>query len=332
MKTPRSNVWLLTLFAAFVAVPNVARAVEAEQNQAAVDLAYEGKERFEAGDYATALDRFEKAQALAGSPVFDLYIARCLKALGRWREALAAYEETEHFMVDGSNVSFRQAQENASREKRELFAKMPKLTLEATHANDVSSIELKIDGETMSWPVVDVPLDPGKHVLSATHGGEKYDEVITLAAGEARVVKLPFGKPQERGARTPISSEGTTSDERRGLSPLAWTAFGIGAAGLVVGATAGTWAAVNMSSLNEHCRMNDCPNGNPIDSAHQDLKNTTAALATTADIGFIVAGVGVALGVTFALTLRGKGSEKAAQNAALDLRPAGTGLSLTGSF
>jgi hypothetical protein len=332
MKKPRSNAWLLTLIAALTAVPHVARAVEAEQNQAAVDLAYEGKERFEAGDYATALDRFEKAQALAGSPVFDLYVARCLKALGRWREALAAYEETEHFMVDGSNVSFRQAQENASRERRELFAKMPKLTLEASHTSDVSSIELKIDGETMSWPVVDVPLDPGKHVLTATLGREKYDDVITLSASETRVVELPFGKSAGQQASTPISNEGPTPTERRGLSPLAWTAFGIGAAGLVVGATTGTWAAVNMSSLNEYCSTSPCPGGNPSDPAYQDLKNTTAALATTADIAFVVAGVGAVLGVTFALTLKGRGSEKAAQSGALELRPAGTGLSLSGAF
>ena len=332
MKTPRSTLWPLTLALALGSWPSAALAADAEHNQAAVDLAYEGKERFEAGDYAPALDRFEKAQALAGSPVFDLYIARSLKALGRWKEALAAYEETEHFLVDGSNVSFRQAQENAAREKRELFAKVPKLTLQAPHADKASAIELAIDGEAVAWPALDVPLDPGKHVISATLGGEKYDDVITLAAGEARVIELPFGTAKGQPATTADSRDGAETDQRRGLSPLAWTAFGIGAAGLLVGATTGTWAAVNMGSLNSHCAMAPCPGGTPSDPTYRDLKNTTAALATTADIGFIVAGVGAVLGVTVALTLRGKDGETATEGAELELRPAGTGLALRGTF
>lgn len=320
------------IFLALLLATPVSRAESAstEQNQAAVDLAYEGKERFEAADYATALDRFAKAQALAGSPVFDLYIARCLKALGRWREALAAYEETEHSMVDGSNVSFRQARENAARERRELLAKIPKLTISAPHTDDTSSIEVEVDGEPVSWPARDLPLDPGKHVLAAALGSEQYDDVITLAAGESRVVELPFdGAPgTATGAAKP--GEDATPAERRGLSPLAWTAFGVGAAGLAVGATAGAWAAVNMSSLNAHCDMAPCPEGIPADAEHRQLKNTTAALATTADIGFVVAGVAAVLGITLALTLRPK--QPAAQSATLHLRPAGSGLLVTGSF
>src|SRR5688572_23990722 len=153
MRFRRPSTSALLMTAALGLSAPLARGADGEQNQAAVDLAYEGKERFEAGDYATALDRFQRAQAMAGSPVFDLYIARSLKALGRWREALVAYEETTRYQVDEGNVSFRQAQENAARELRELREKMPKLSVTAPHSATTAAPTLLIDGEQASWPV-----------------------------------------------------------------------------------------------------------------------------------------------------------------------------------
>jgi hypothetical protein len=320
MRNPRANNVTFLLLAALLGTPSLANAEETEQNQAAVDLAYEGKERFEAADYASALDRFEKARAMAGSPVFDLYVARCRKALGRWNEALVAYDEAGRHLVDGSNVSFIQAQENAKKEGEELAAKMPKLSVTAPHVPSATPPELHIDAEAVDWPALDVRLDPGKHVLAAKFGQESHDEVVTLSPGQKLTIELPFG--QAAPTATDADTNAATEDEsgKRGLSPLAWTAFGIGAAGLVVGATAGTIAIVNMNTLGDK---------NPNDADYAGLKNDTHTMATMSDIGFIVAGAGALLGVTFALTLN-KGGKK--DSAALDLRPAGTGLRLSGTF
>lgn len=324
MRSLRQDSLPLLVIAALVGAPLGASAEEGAPTQAAVDLAYEGKERFEAADYASALERFEKARALVGSPVFDLYVARSLKALGRWREALVAYDAAGIHLVDGSNVSFVQAQDNARKERKELLAKLPRLTVTAPHAAG-SPPELLIDAEPVSWPVQAVQLDPGKHVIVATHDDLSHDEVVTLSPGQSLTVELPFGKPDEVAAsRTAPADEPTA---KRGISPLAWTAFGVGAAGLLVGATTGTWALVNMGQLRADCESG-CPTG---DEDHDALKNTTNTLATTANIGFIVAGVGTLLGVTFALTLN-KGEKAPATNASLELRPTGTGLLLSGTF
>jgi len=321
-----TRVLALGLF--LTAPPCFAQVAGGQQNQAAVDLAYEGKERFEAADYATALDRFEKARALAASPVFDLYIARSLKALGRWREALIAYERTAQYQVEASNVSFLQAQENAARERTELEARMPRLSITAPHLSDDAAVKLEIDGEPTPVPTQGLAFDPGKHVLSASAGAESHGEVVTLAAGQSLEIELPFGKQAADTATPAAQSEPSTM---RGLSPLAWTAFGIGAAGLVVGVTTGTWALVNMSELNAHCEeTNACSGGMPSNPDYLELRNTTSALATTADIGFIVAGAGALLGVTFALTL-GKDKKKDAPSA-LELRPLGAGWALAGTF
>jgi len=331
MQPRRTAIPALLIAAALASAQRPALAADAEQNQAAVDLAYEGKERFEAGDYATALDRFEKARTRAGSPVFDLYIARSLKALGRWREALVAYEAAGKHHVEASNVSFRQAQENAASERRELAGKMPKLSLTAPQARSSATVEISIDGDAVAWPVKGIALDPGKHVLAAKLGDETFDEVVTLAAGQNQTIELPFGQKDPNAG----TKGGPAEEPRRGLSPLAWTAFGIGAAGLLVGATTGTWALVNMSDLNEHCEGGGCTNGRPQTEPYLGLYNQTAALTTAADIGFIVAGAGAVLGLTFALTLN-KGEKAPEQSASLELRPlvgpSGTGLSLGGSF
>ena len=317
----------LLLITALVGIPLHASAAEGDQTQAAVDLAYEGKERFEAGDYATALERFEKARGLAGSPVFDLYVARSLKALGRWREALVAYGAAGEHLVDGSNVSFVQAQDNARKERKELAAKMPRLTVTAPHAPAATPPALEVDAEQVPWPAEGLELDPGKHVIAATLGDERHDEVVTLSPGQTLTIELPLGRSDEPVPEQAAAPPADDAGGKRGLSPLAWTAFGIGAAGLLVGATTGTWALVNMSELNEQCDP-QCPTGN---QPHDDLKNLTGTLATTADIGFIVAGAGAVLGITFALTLN-KGEKASTKSAGLDLRPAGTGLLLSGFF
>jgi len=322
MRNPRANHLHLLLLAALVGTPAISSAEEPEQNQAAVDLAYEGKERFEAADYASALDRFEKARAMAGSPVFDLYVARCRKALGRWNEALVAYEEAGRHMIDGSNVSFVQAQENAKKERRELASKMPKLSVTAPRVPTATPPELHIDAEPVPWPALDVPLDPGKHVLAAKFGRESHDEVVTLSPGQKLTIELPFGQATPTATGTEKNAEPEDESGKRGLSPLAWTAFGVGAAGLIVGATTGTLAIVNTNTLKGMAN-------NPNNDDYENLKNDTHTMATVSDIGFIVAGAGALLGVTFALTLN-KGGKK--DSAALELRPAGTGLRLSGTF
>jgi tetratricopeptide (TPR) repeat protein len=47
---------------------------------------------YEAGDYEKALDLFQRAKVAKPLPAFDFNIALCNDRLGRWSEALAAYE------------------------------------------------------------------------------------------------------------------------------------------------------------------------------------------------------------------------------------------------
>jgi len=52
----------------------------------------QGSALYEAGDYDKALDLFQRAKVAKPLPAFDYNIALCNDRLGRWSEALAAYE------------------------------------------------------------------------------------------------------------------------------------------------------------------------------------------------------------------------------------------------
>lgn len=75
-----------------LATPAVAlSATPAEQKQAQA-IYGEGAQAFKAGDYQTALTRFEAAYAIDPSPVLLYNMARCNEELGRPAAAAAAYE------------------------------------------------------------------------------------------------------------------------------------------------------------------------------------------------------------------------------------------------
>src|SRR5689334_5824751 len=56
------------------------------KRSAARDLAIQGAEAYDAGDFSTALDRFTRASALVSAPTLLVMQARSFLALGRWLE------------------------------------------------------------------------------------------------------------------------------------------------------------------------------------------------------------------------------------------------------
>ncbi len=71
------------------------------------DLALQGSEAFDHGQYQVALDLFQRAGELVRAPTISLMQARSLSQLGRWVEAMDAYEGVQHFPgIDPSNPAF----------------------------------------------------------------------------------------------------------------------------------------------------------------------------------------------------------------------------------
>lgn len=309
--------------------------------QAAIRLAYEGRERFEAGDFRGALERFRSAQTLAASPVLDLYVARSLQGLGRSVEALEHYRRAaEVVLAPDAPAAWVEARRDAHTEQQRLEANVPRLTLQTDAPPRDLSVTL--DARPLTWPVVRLPLDPGRHEIVARSGERRLRQVVEAKPGEELRVPLDFNaaaghtagaaQPGPTGPTAPpptVVPSASTETPRSGWSPVVWTSFGVAAAGLAVGAITGGIALSETSKLEEHCDANPCPGGEPQDPDEADRYDRAQTMATVSTVGFVVAGAGAALGVTWLLLDRPR---RGASATAVQLDAGLHGLRLRGSF
>jgi hypothetical protein len=93
------------------------------RNTEAVTRGEQGLEAFRNGDWAAAYDLFQRAETLAHSPVFLLFMARARERQGATAEALDLYARITRSRAGGLD-SWRSAIEEAQREGAELRARL----------------------------------------------------------------------------------------------------------------------------------------------------------------------------------------------------------------
>jgi tetratricopeptide (TPR) repeat protein len=78
----------------------------------------EGLELYDEREYESALERFAESFRTLTSPNSKLYVARCLRAIGRTEEAVAAYEQAAQLAKERAPVEakYEQTYQNALRE------------------------------------------------------------------------------------------------------------------------------------------------------------------------------------------------------------------------
>jgi tetratricopeptide (TPR) repeat protein len=320
-----------TLENALPAAPANAEPTSAEAQ--AIKLAYEGKARFERSDFRGALTLFREAQRLASSPVFDLYIARAHKALGAWVQALEAYESAEHTATDVENHAWLVAQESAHAEGLELLEEIPRLSITAPRLHGTSAPTLKLDGRDCPWPLAELRLNPGRHVLAATWGEEAFADELTASPGEHIQVALPFptevpASTAHRDAAVPAAPPQARADHGQvALAPWMWTAFGFGTGAAILGAVTGSLTLSYGGELAAWCaaQASRCPNGEPTDQPQADKLANAHYLASVTDVSLAVAGLSALTGLTL-LVLDHRQPKKASVVAT------GNGLEMHGAF
>ena len=134
----------------------------------------------------------------------------------------------------------------------------------------------------------------------------KAEEERRKAEEERRVAEERAGAEAEREAQrqaeereqasepepaTPPPASADEPTDEAGLSPLVWIGFGIGGAGLLVGAITGAVSLSQASSLQD-----DCPEDVCTPDRQEDI-DSMITMANLSNVGFVVAGVGAALGV-----------------------------------
>jgi hypothetical protein len=214
----------LLLAALFVA--SVSQAQSPADIATARKLASEGIELYQAGKYAEALDKLDRAEKLYDAPVHLLYIARTQAKLDKLVEATETYRRLIRVKLDaGAPEAFRQAIEEAKKELPQIEPAIPSLRLEVT-PESAAGLTLSIDGESVSAAVVGVerPINPGEHVIVAKADGfAQSEQRVTIARGEKQTLEIALSadgsapKKAAAGEHDVKSQEQRRSDKKLGL-------------------------------------------------------------------------------------------------------------------
>jgi hypothetical protein len=275
------------------------------------DLGYSGVEAYQAGKYALASERLEKAYAVLRAPSLGLWAARALAKQGRLLAAVDRYAEVTRLEISGGDEAVqRKALVDAQVELEQLRAQLPGAVIVVRGAV-AAEFSLFIDGRQVSSQLAGelTPLDPGEHRIAIKAKGHELSRTLVLAQGEKQQVAFevpgaaaPAGatKPRARSSRQTTPPNNDANEHRPGSlrKTLGWVSLSVGAAGLATGAITGAVVLSKQSKLDRDpgCADKSCP---PELEGDVSSYNLFRAVSTTA---FIAGGVFAAAGVTLVLT------------------------------
>lgn len=323
----------LVLFSAFPV-----KAQTEEEIAGARSAALQGAKAFEAGDYVQAVDLFQRAESLVHAPPHLLYMARAHIKLGHLVTARELYNKIiRETLSDSAPQPFRDAQESARQEIKDVEPRLAKLTL-VVQAPEGTKPAVTMDGKEVPPALLGVPrpVDPGEHVIEAKADGFlPAQHTSTLAEGGSDSVTLML-QPDPNAvaaaapaaaaepASTPPANEPATPEDKgaqagSSLAVPAYIALGVGAVGL------GAGVLFTLQSSNKRAEADDlfatcraqgvdgeCKESDPLSDEVASLDDEAGSARTMAIVGYALGGVGVAAGVTL-LLLDGSNDESATE-------------------
>lgn len=156
----------------------------------------EGKAAEDAGRFRDAAERFRKAIAIKDTPGMRFHLARCEEEQGALVEALVEYDRARELLDSG--IKAPDVERLLPEARQRVQNKVASVTLRLPEGVNDASVEL--DGKALSTSVlgVPIPVNPGKHRLTATASGRtSFAADVDLSVGEARqvAVELPPSAP-----------------------------------------------------------------------------------------------------------------------------------------
>lgn len=265
-----------------------------------------GRSKRDAGDLKGALQAFQAADSLMHYPTTAFEVAKTEAALGMLLDARdVALAVARSAPKPGEQPALAEARKNADALATELGERIPSISVKVSPAA-VTDLHVIIDGTELPAAAATLPrkVDPGQHRVVARGNGKETSAQISVAERETKEVPLDLDSP----AATAPTAEGTSgssgsapsappaTDAGPSTGPrpgtvLAIGGFGIGVIGLGLGVVTGAMSLSQTSSLKSQCPNNQCP------ASLSGKVDTARTLATLADVGLVVGGVGVAVGV-----------------------------------
>jgi hypothetical protein len=285
---------LLTVSAARADEPSAADRATART------LAQEGYVALRDKDYATAADRFGRAEALVHAPTLLRDLARAQVGLGKLVDAHENYSLIiREGVAPDAPQPWVQALADAKAEIVAIPPRLPWVTITVTGPSDPT---VTIDGVTISSASLGVkrPADPGKHEIRASAKGY-YTAKKSVVLNEGESVNIAFDLEDAPPDAPPEPEEVAPVQQTEAPVEPAWrqpaiiSAFAVGGAGLALGSVTGILAIRKHARLSTTCSEGTCyrEQGDDLDSYH-----TLGKLST---IGFVAGGIGAATGVVLLL-------------------------------
>ena len=336
---------------AFLAPATAFAAISDADKATARELTIQGYDALKAKDWATAADRYGRAEKLfqaggdAVPPTISLGVARAHAALGKLVSAQEHYSKITHEVVPpNASTQFLEAVQDAQRELPALAARVPAVII-IVKGSDAPKVML--DDAEVSAAALGVrrPADPGKHIVRATGVGVSPVETsVTLAEGKTETVtielkpgpgglppagatpppSLPPGPGAPPGATPPPPEPADTSAPLR--RTIGFVGIGVGGASLILGAVTGGLALSKHGTLATNCPNGHCaPNST---STNQPIIDSYTLLGNISTAGFVLGGVFAATGIILVAT-----APKAAAKTGMIMPVVGPGFTgLVGKF
>jgi xanthosine utilization system XapX-like protein len=308
----------LVLAAALALIPAAASA-QTDPSTVAVALFHQGRDLMKQNRYPEACPKLAESHRLEPKLGTLLNLAVCNEKLGKvataWAEYMSAAAMARH--------------EGAAEKEREAFArdqaaslekKLSHLTLQGGAPS--AGLRLTLDDHPFADAVLGtpIPIDPGKHRISASAPGKKaWSMEIDVTAEKAEfVVSVPVLEaeapppsppvvppqvppptlPPVEPPRVPANPEPppvvpvpAPSSGASTSTVLIATGFGVGGLGVLVGAVTGAVTLANASSIRQSCKNNQC------NSDQQGAIDGANTLANASNVAFGIGAAGVVVGV-----------------------------------
>lgn len=288
-----------------LAIPRVVLAQPAGAPPAVDEQFRQGREAMNQKDYQRALELLRASHAHEPGKGKLLNIALCEEQLGMLGSALRHFQELATQFADGDERGGIVKQHLGT-----LKSKAPRLRITLAPEAPAGTI-VTLDGDALptSSLGMDLPVDAGKHVVTASApGAPERRHPVELADGERKSLLVSPGAPEQKPL-APASTGGADEKPATGR-PISWkagvAATGVGGAALIAGIGVGVAALGKRSALAEKCDAQGmCPKN------QQETIDAYHALGG-ASTGLVIGGAALAVGGAVLMVVAPKA--KPAQN------------------
>lgn len=186
----------------------------------------EGKAAADAGEWASAADKFRKVVALRSAPKALIALGVAEEHLGHLVAALAAYKQARE---EAADKALADELKTANAALDSIKPRVPKLLF--SPSDILATANLEVDGAAAHPSEGALAVDPGQHVIAASSAGKgAFRTTVTIGEGEQREIVLSFDTGPAPTA-TATSSAPSTGSARPPTGAIVVGVLGVAIAG-----------------------------------------------------------------------------------------------------